>query len=286
MPKTPTDCTLTFDQQLELLKSRGCNIEDEAFAHELLSRVSYYRLSEYFLPFKTASGDYKAGTSFAKVCKLYDFDKKLRVLIFDAIEEIEVFLRCQIAYYFSFKYGQLGYLDKDNFSNKHNHASFLQLVDRKIKQSKDIPFIKHHIENYGGRFPLWVLVEIFTFGMLSFFFSDLKTKDQKALSRKLFDTTYKNVANHIHCCSVLRNICAHYGKLYFRAFSRAPSGIQCEEESKRRLWAQILCVKSLYPNKQKWTACFAVGLKRLIGEYEGGVELSAVGFPQGWQDLI
>ena len=138
MSKNPTDCVLTFDQQLELLKSRGCKIEDEAFARELLSRVSYYRLSEYFLPFKTASGDYKVGTSFSKVCRLYNFDQELRSIIFDAIEEIEVFLRCRISYYFSLKYGSLGYLDKMNFSNKHDHTSFLQHVKRRTKQNRQV----------------------------------------------------------------------------------------------------------------------------------------------------
>ena len=195
-------------------------------------------------------------------------------------------MRCRISYYFSLKYGSLGYLDKDNFSHKHNHASFLQLVDRKINQSKDIPFIKHHLENYGGQFPLWVLTEIFTFGMLSFFFSDLKTDDQKVLSKELFGAAFMSVSSRIHCCSVLRNICAHYGRMYFRAFPCIPKGIQCKENAKRRLWAQLLCVKSLHPDKQRWNACVVEKIKGLFARYDGCVELPAVGFPQEWRNLI
>lgn len=276
----------TFEEQLKILKSRNCIIEDDNFALKKISLVNYYRLSAYFLPFKTESEKYKPGTSFNRICRIYDFDKNLRRIIFDAIEEIEIFLRCQLSYFFSHKYGTLGYLEKDNFSNKHKHDKFLQHINLEIEQNKNVLFVKHHIENYGGQFPLWVLIEIFTFGMLSFFFKDLKTEDQKKLAGDLFKTTFKNTASRIHCCSILRNICAHYGRIYFRTFPFVPSGIKCEESAKRKIWTQILSIKSLFPDKQKWNACFVTKIKTLFGEYESDIELSAVGFPQDWKAQI
>lgn len=139
----------------------------------------------------------------------------------------------------------------------------MQHVKRRTEENKQTSFTQRRTESYGEQPPLCVLSEIFTFRMLSVFFSDLKTQDQKVLSRELFATTYKNAANRIHCCSVLRNICAHYERLYFRAFSLVPAGIHCEEGAKRRLCSQLLCVKSLHPDKQRWNACVAEKIKGL-----------------------
>jgi abortive infection bacteriophage resistance protein len=39
---------LTFEQQLDLLMSRGLHINDKDFALACLRNISYYRLSAYF----------------------------------------------------------------------------------------------------------------------------------------------------------------------------------------------------------------------------------------------
>ena len=43
---------LTIDEQIELLKTRGCIIEDEELTNSILLDINYYRLTSYFLPFK------------------------------------------------------------------------------------------------------------------------------------------------------------------------------------------------------------------------------------------
>lgn len=285
MPRTLKKPT-TFPEQLEILKARGCVVEDETFCLKTLSTVNYYRLSAYFLPFKTAADKYVPGTSFNRICRLYDFDKELRSAIFSAIEEIEIFLRCQISYHFSHKYGPLGYLDKGNFSKVHDHEKFTRHIEREIAQNKKIPFIKHHSENYGGHFPLWVLIEIFTFGMLSFFFCDLKPGDMKSLSRELFGNSHKNISSQIHACSVMRNICAHYWRLYYRNFSAIPGGVRRDETSKRKLWAQLLCVKSLFPSAAKWNSLYAARFANLLDEFQCDVSPGHIGFPQNWREEL
>lgn len=42
----------SFSEQLELLKSRGMVVTDEASALDYLERVGYYRLSAYWYPFR------------------------------------------------------------------------------------------------------------------------------------------------------------------------------------------------------------------------------------------
>lgn len=106
--KNPT----TYEQQLAKLKSRGCTTKDDTFCIAVLKRVNYYRLSAYFLPFKNSDDTYGEGTSFEQVFNIYEFDRKLRRIIFSAIEELEVFTRAAFAYFHAHKYGAVGYLNE------------------------------------------------------------------------------------------------------------------------------------------------------------------------------
>ncbi len=109
--QTYTKPALSFEQQIELLKNRGLNISDEERAKRHLSNVSYYRLSAYMLPYKimqangVVTDDFINGTIWDDIWNLYKFDRKLRLLVFDAIERIEIALRTQIIYQLSHKYG-------------------------------------------------------------------------------------------------------------------------------------------------------------------------------------
>lgn len=122
MLKPPT----TFDEQIEILKSRGLVVEDNAFAHDVLSKVNYYRLSAYLLPFRICGGDnFKEGTSFNQIYRIYEFDQKLRNIILYAIEPIEVLLRTKMAYYHAHKYGAEGYNNPDYFKITDRHSRFI-----------------------------------------------------------------------------------------------------------------------------------------------------------------
>ena len=48
---------------------------------------------------------FKTGTTWDMIYNLYVFDRKLRLLVFDAIERLEVAIRTQIIYQLSHKYG-------------------------------------------------------------------------------------------------------------------------------------------------------------------------------------
>ena len=88
---------LNFNDQLAELKGRGMIVGDEAQAIHWLKTISYYRLSAYFHPFKESDDTCGPGTDFERVQMLYSFDRKLRLLLLDAIERIEVALRAAIA---------------------------------------------------------------------------------------------------------------------------------------------------------------------------------------------
>ncbi len=276
--KQPT----TYEEQIALLRSRNCIIDDEEFCKEALATLNYYRFSAYFLPFRTSDKKYIEGTTFRRVYHIYEFDRKLRNLLFKAIEVIEVDLRSQLAHYHAMKYGALGYMDPNNFSEKHDVEKFLKNIKSEITKNKKNLFVKHHLKNYGGQFPIWVIIELFTFGMLSYFYSDLITQDQKVIAR-IFNTSYTNMKSWLKCCTDLRNICAHYGRLYYRVFDSVPGGMEIPEDVKCRLWGSVLTVKELYPFPERWNAEFIPQLSALFDEYSENIDLCHIAFPEDWE---
>lgn len=61
---------LLIDEQIELLKSRGCKIENEEFARNVLLDINYYRLTSYFLPFKVSEDKYLEGLRLIKYIEI------------------------------------------------------------------------------------------------------------------------------------------------------------------------------------------------------------------------
>jgi abortive infection bacteriophage resistance protein len=282
--KPPT----TYIQQVQKLRSRGCIISDEPFCIKVLSQINYYRLTAYFLPFKKPDSNYLPGTDFNTVYQIYEFDRNMRNLLFATIEEVEIYLRAEFAYYHAHNYGATGYMNSANYnSRKHNHNSFTEKIKTEISQNKKVLFVEHHQKNYGGQFPVWVITELFTFGMLSYFFGDMLTSDQKNLARKMYGTIPKNLVSWLRCCTDLRNICAHYGRLYFRIFTAIPAFVPgLSSNSARRLFGAILALKELYPDKGKWNSGTHSDLVNLINSYSGVVNLNHIGFPVDWESVL
>ncbi|CRF31738.1 abortive phage infection protein [Brachyspira suanatina] len=287
-----------YKEQLQKLKDRGCIINDDKKCISILESVNYYRFSAYFLPFKQSNGNYINGTSFEKVFNIYEFDRKLHTILFNALEEIEIFIRAKIAYYHAHKYGALGYLYETNFYNKNYnqkyinkiinyHKKFINNFQREIKSNEKVLFVKHHIDNYNSYFPIWVATEIFTFGMLSTFFANLKLDDRKVLAKDMYNITAKQLESWLRCCTDLRNICAHYGRLYYRIFSSIPKQMNnLDKNSERKLWGAILLVKELYPFKDKWNNEILPNFIKLINEYENDIDFVHIGFPKEWTDYL
>lgn len=268
----------TYAEQIRKLRSRGCLIRNEAACEDVLKNVGYYRLSAYFLPFKNVDGSYQEDLTFERVYNIYEFDRKLRNLLFAAIEVIEVSFRARIAYFHSEKYGPLGYLDNASFNAKHNGEKFKENIDREIENNKNVLFVKHHIEHYDGQFPLWVISELFTFGMLSYFYNDMTTADKKCFAGK----DYYCMVSWLRCCTDLRNICAHYGRLYYRSFSAMPAGFNIPESASRRLWGAVLSVRALYPSAEKWNSEFVPAMEALFEQYKADIDLYHLAFPKDW----
>ena len=277
----------TVEDQIEKLRSRGCIIEDYDHAVCALSNINYYRLAHYFAIFLETKSHYREGTSFEAVMHIYDFDRMMRSLLLTTLEEVEITMRANISNYHALKYGALGYLNEDSFDNHHNHKAFLRKIDRMIENNTGEQLVTHHIKKYGGAFPLWVIMELFSFGSLNTFFSDMKVEDKRAIADNAFGVPYRCVENWMQCLSELRNRCAHFNRIYANPFSLVPKAIPgLDRNMGDTLFDYILILKQLFPRNEIWNNTFAAKLTLLIAEYNEVIELSYIGFPENWHDLI
>ena len=93
---------LSFDEQADRLIQRGMTGDRELMKTQLAA-VNYYRLSGYWYPFRNPDDTFKPGTTFEMVWQRYAFDRRLRLLVMDAIERLEVAIRSQLAYHHAHK---------------------------------------------------------------------------------------------------------------------------------------------------------------------------------------
>lgn len=212
---------LTYEAQLKLLIDRGLAVTDKDTALDCLTNVSYYRLSAYYLPFKQGE-DFKPDTNFKNIVDLYTFDRKLRLLVMDAIEPIEIALRSQIIYHLSHAYGAFGYIDKKNFSYRFKHDEWLSHLNKLILDSTE-KFITHYRKKYTSsvNIPLWMALELVSFGGLSRLFRGMHGSDQQVISKK-YDLQDTVLSSWLHTLVYVRNLCAHHARLWNRILTFKP----------------------------------------------------------------
>ncbi|CAN8142760.1 Abortive infection bacteriophage resistance protein [uncultured Thiomicrorhabdus sp.] len=229
---------LSFEQQLDLLKKRGMVFEDDSTALSCLSSINYYRLSSYWFPFRMAgrSGgrthQFVDGTLFNDVLSLYEFDRKLRALVLNGLERIEVAVRTQITYHMAHTYGPFGHTVAGNFHPKFNHASWLSKLENETNRSSD-EFLTHYKDKYCDfpKIPIWMLTEVMSFGALSYFFAGLHNnqkvgKQDKAAISSRFNLHHKRLGDWLHKLTYVRNVCAHHSRLWNRELAIRPDKVK------------------------------------------------------------
>lgn len=275
----------SFREQIEILKSRNIIIENDEFAMNILKRVNYYRLSAYMLTYKNTDGSYKS-ISIEEVYELYIFDKRLRNLVLPMLENIEIAFRTHISYLIAHKYGPLGYKDPKNFRNSAYHKDMIDTFNYAIDKSDEI-FVSHHKNEYNGLFPIWVLVEIISFGTLSKMYNNLLDEDKDEIADKYYNTNGYYVRTWLHALSNTRNICAHYGRLYNKNLTVTPKLFKSDKKrgiENDTVFANIYIMGRLTNDRSEW-CCFVRELSRLIQKYDI-VDLKYLGFPDDWESIL
>ena len=281
---------LPFTRQLELLESRGLIIKDEEAMLGLLQRIGYYHLSGYTLTLKDDKDRFLEGTTSEKLIAIYAFDQKMRDLLHSYIDRIEVSFRTLVSYYHTQKFGPLGYMDPASFLNGFNHAQFIEQSASEILRQHRMPCVAHHLLKYDREFPLWVLMEILTFGQVTKLYVNMPISIRGKIAKN-YGLTDEQLRSFSRCISDLRNACAHNGRLYYQIFTSLPNKSTCQPVKKRydalnlrehHLFWQMYPIKKMLLTASLRDQLLA-DLTRLIKDNRH-IELESIGFPADWED--
>jgi abortive infection bacteriophage resistance protein len=222
MVRPYTKPALTFDQQLAQLEARGMRVGDRNLAIHTLGRISYYRLSAYWHLFKQSDGTFEPGTTFEEALKLYEFDRRLRLTVLDAIERVEVHVRTLITYTLSHGYGAFAHTKASSFASSFRHSDWHNELSKEIARAKE-DFLKHYGATYDGfpDVPLWMASEVMSLGTLSKMFKGMRHPDQSTVTAS-WDVHRQVAQSWLHTLSYVRNVCAHHARLWNRDLAIKP----------------------------------------------------------------
>lgn len=278
----------TYKEQVQLLKDKGIIINNDAEAERFLSKVNYYKLSGYYLPYIDKTTEkVKRSISFNRIKSIYKFDRELSSLVLKSISTIEIYLRTSIAYYYGHKYGGEGYEDAINFNLKHDHKRLLKDIAKYADRNKHNPIIIHHNQQYNGHYPIWVIIEFFELGSLSAFYRDMLNIDKTTIASDLYGANYQKLESWFACLVQIRNKCCHFNRLYYSHFTTVPiSNSFSNFTPDHHLFTQLMVLKQLFPNKKEWKKKFILPLIKLLLKYNMFSELKNLDFPKNWYKLI
>jgi abortive infection bacteriophage resistance protein len=198
-----------------------------------LKNVGYYRLSGYWFGFKNPDDTFKSNTEFDVVWSTYVFDRQFRLLVLDAVERVEIFVRTSLAYELSQVAGPFGYLEHVNLPrlSEGRYREFIDKCSKSYNLSRE-RFIEHFKDRYGiehGMPPYWMIVETMDFGQILTLYRGTPVDVRNTISSKI-SVSSKVFESWLICLNTVRNICAHHG----------------------RLWNRILGVKPVIPDDELW----------------------------------
>lgn len=292
--------TVNFDQSytspesiIGILYERGLNIDDQFLAVDILRNVGYYRFSAYLYPFLTLPKErhlFKQGSRFSRAWELYRFDKKLRMLLFNEIEKIEVALRSTVANMVAEETGNIFWMtDGSLFANEDKLRKTMALVDKELKGSKE-DFIKHFKNKYSNDYPpAWMLVEILPLGIVTRIYDNLA---DNALRKKIaarFLLPVPVFSSWITIITLVRNTCYHHSRVWNKENAITPMLL------KKTPFRWIS--KQISPNRTFYDVCILKWfidiispendmkghLKNLLSDFPH-VDIAAMGFPQKWEE--
>ena len=276
-----------------LLQARGLAIDDTAKAENYLRHIGYYRLSAYMYPLLQIPKEqhiYKIGSTFDRVLMLYRFDKKLRLLIFNEIEKIEVAVRSVIIDIGCDVTGNPFWMtDSDNFVNHNKFAQTMRLVDDELRRSRE-DFIVHFRDTYSDTYPpAWILAEVLPFGVLTNLFSNIRINRIKKGVAQHFGLQVAPFESWLTIVTLTRNACCHHARVWNKHNTIRPTlpnntvyqWITLPTDTLRIYFN--LCIIKYLLNVISPQNDMLDKLNNLLVAYPE-IDLSAMGFPQGWEN--
>lgn len=294
------------------LEERGMRINDPVEAERWLSVVGYYRLSGYWYPYRkshrdgagflVAEDEFFPGTTFERVVQIYEFDRRLKLRVLDAVERIEIAMRVRVGHGLGV-HGTYAHEDKSilcqNFV-RNGYAKWISKLEVEKKRSKE-DFVKHYKLKHGGGFPVWVATELLDFGGLSWLYTGMQQTDRDAVAKSLnvLDSDGAGnsgaLQNWMRNLNQVRNSCAHHSRLWNRNMVDQLSQRHLKSVPELSHAASSSVTKRVYPS----LAVLAYLLRQIAPESDWGAEMASylqtglaelsrpesdVGCPLGWRD--
>ncbi len=294
-PKKP----LSVEQQAEKLLARGL-MGDKSEIIDFLNKVNYYKLSGYTFPFKNKETDFFIeGTTFKEIVDIYNFDKKLRLLLFESIKILEICFRMKFTYHFTRKYDDgFAYINKNNLPKlrKDQHTRILKYLSSdyllNVKKTSEI-YVKHFFATYGDNhdfLPLWMGVELLSFGNLNLLYGGF-TNELKSEIAKEFGVHHKVLISWLNSLRTVRNMCAHYSRVWNREL-----GIKPLLPDKSKYWKElrgscnnrifiIVLIINYLLMKINSKFDFFDKVKKLFDDFPC-IDIGKMGFMDDWKDKI
>lgn len=220
--------------QISLLKHRGMLFKNEPSAHHFLENISYYRLKGYWWDLQD---DYtlhtlKPNTYFEDILDRYTFDRHLRLILFDAIERIEIALRTKMIYHLSMAYGGLWYLNASLFEttplpadpNLTIYQNTILELKKEFSRSQEI-FIKDQRRRYPNQdADAWKIMEVASMGTLSKLYKNLKHQlpEKATIANEMGLNLHSELSSWLEAITYIRNIIAHHSRLWSRNMVKVP----------------------------------------------------------------
>ena len=180
----------TLDEQIEILEEKGLIIEDVDYAKEILFRENYFFISGYRHLFMRHNDKdrFIRGTTFDELYGMFVFDRMIRNIMFKYILIVENNIKSIISYQMSKKYGfkEKDYLNPKNFTHDplktRQVRDILEKTRRQIRvNGKEHTATMHYLTNYGY-IPMWILVKVLSFGIVSELYNILKLEDKESIA--------------------------------------------------------------------------------------------------------
>lgn len=305
---------ISFKDQITLLQKRGMLFLDKDRAEKYFAYIGYHRLSSYWNAFyknKETKEEFLENIYFENILDLYIFDRKLRVLFFEASERIEVCLKVLFSDIMSIQFNDCFWYKNKNIFRSEKDTYYIDC--KEYAETRDYNWIATEINNNLSKFkksndalakfinfdktpiPSWTLVDLITFGNLSNLINLVKGEFSNDLYEK-FDLPKKILDNWLECIVNVRNICAHYGLLYRRSFSTTPISLSKSkkrpylidfENCKMSFYAQFF-IFSYFMLKISPTSSWTQRTLNLIKEHLDNplLDLNKLGFPNNWSDNV
>lgn len=297
-------------EQIAIMKNKGLKFLDENEAKHILLRENYFFVNGYRHLFMKSTSDkrFVEGSTFEEMYALFTFDRRFRNIIFKYVLIIENNIKSIISYQLSRKYGyrDKDYLKPSNFSLDRRKSRQVNDLIHKMKRQIRVngsqhTATQHYSMNYGY-VPLWVLVKVLSFGLISEMYTILKPEDQLSIA-EYYDFDIETLSNYLSIIANYRNLCAHEDILFehktqktiddtkYHTFLNIPKTDNEYIYGKNDLFSLIIILKQMLSDEEFRLLIYEIGYE--LDVLDGKVDsipqdkiLDRMGFPNNFRKLL